>query len=128
MFIFGIIGSISDSLLIIPLRYFFLISKEQLQTILFLFSVLSENLVILIIRTKKLFYKSVPSSFLLLTICLTTIVTLILPFTDLGKNYLGFVKIPNTFMIYSIFVLFSYLIVTEIAKLIFFKKMKRSKI
>ena len=108
--------------------FFGIFHKTQpatLQTLWFIESILTEILLIFSIRTKHFFLKAKNPSFaLILLTLLDAIIIISLPFTNFGKNFLHFTS-PSLFFIFIVLSLvFSYFLVSEIVKLIYFKYRK----
>ena len=76
-------------------------------------SLLTQTLIIHVIRTKKIpFLQSRPSTFLLVTSALIIAVGVALPFTPLGR-YLGFIALPALYWPYIALTLLCYLLLTQ---------------
>ena len=123
MIVFGILSSVFDYL-VFGLLIFVLKSPIDLfRTGWFIESVLSASLIVLVIRSRRPFFKSSPGKYLLLTTIVIVCVTLILPFTPLGKIF-GFAQ-PSLLVLglMSIIVIF-YIIMGEVVKGIFYKRVK----
>ncbi len=120
-FIFGPISSLFDILTFILLFNVFHLKNSQFQTGWFIESLLTQVLVIFIIRTNKNPLKSKPSKYIVLSSLLALLIgfTLISP---LFAKYIEFSLLPINVLL-SIFVLvFIYLILVEIIKKVFYKK------
>jgi Mg2+-importing ATPase len=123
MITFGLVSSIFDYLTFGLLLLVLKANEEQFRTGWFLESVISASLIVLVIRSRKPFFKSKPGRLLLIATLSIVVITLILPFTPLGKLF-GFtpLHIPTYLLILLIVVL--YIITAEIAKNIFYKRVK----
>jgi Mg2+-importing ATPase len=124
MIVFGILSSVFDYLAF-GVLIFVLKSpiQDAFRTGWFIESVLSASLIVLVIRSRRPFFKSFPGKYLLLTTIVIIIVTLVLPFTPLGKLF-GFAQ-PSllVLVLMSIIVVF-YIITGEVVKRIFYKRVK----
>jgi P-type Mg2+ transporter len=89
----------------------------------FIESVISASLIVLVIRSRGPFFKSVPGKYLLVTTLLIVGATVILPFTFLGRLF-GFGSIPIPIVIVMIAIVVLYLITGEVVKRIFYKHVK----
>jgi len=120
-FIFGPISSLFDILTFILLYNVFHFSGSQFQTGWFIESLLTQVLVIFIIRTNQNPLKSRPSKYILLTSLLALFIgfTLISP---LFAKYIGFSLLPINVLLSIFALVFIYLIVVETVKKIFYKK------
>jgi P-type Mg2+ transporter len=91
-------------------------SQSLFQTGWFVESLLTQTLIIHVIRTNKIpFVQSRPSAFLLTTSVAVASVGLVLPFTPLGR-YLGFTALPPLYWPYLALTLFGYVLLTQTVK------------
>lgn len=91
-------------------------SESLFQTGWFVESLLTQTLVIHVIRTNKIpFLQSRPSAFLMGTSALIMAVGVALPATELG-NYLGFTALPPLYWPYIAATLLSYVLLTQLVK------------
>ncbi len=123
MITFGIVSSVFDYLTYGVLLLIFHATQDQFRTGWFLESVVSASLIVLIIRSRKPFFRSKPSKYLLVTTLLTVTVALILPFTLLGKIF-GFNTLPVPFLLSIGIIMVLYIVTAEIAKRTFYKMVK----
>lgn len=79
MIVFGIVSSIFDFLTFAALVFILRATPEEFRTGWFVESVMTEVLIIIVMRTWKPFYKSMPSRPLLIAMILVLLVTLALP-------------------------------------------------
>lgn len=97
-------------------------TPETIQTLWFIESVITEIILIFIIRTRHFFLKAKRPSFQLIFFSVLVIITtLALPFSQIGQNVLHFQKPPVAGLLIVIFLLICYLIASETAKLFYFK-------
>jgi Mg2+-importing ATPase len=88
-------------------------SQSLFQTGWFVESLLTQTLIIHVIRTNKIpFLQSRPSSFLLLTSGVIMAIGVALPFTSLGR-YLGFTALPALYWPYLALTLLGYVLLTQ---------------
>jgi len=108
--------------------FFGIFHKTQpaiLQTLWFIESILTEILLIFSIRTKHFFLRAKkPSLALIFLTLLDAIIIISLPFTNFGKNFLHFTSPPLFFIFIVLSLVFSYFLVSEIVKLVYFKYRK----
>ncbi len=123
MITFGLVSSVFDYLTFGVLLLIFQATQTQFRTGWFLESVISASLIVLVIRSRKPFFKSRPAKYLLMATLLTVIVTLILPFTPLGEIF-GFSRLPISFLLLLGTIVLLYIVTAEIAKTVFYKKVK----
>jgi P-type Mg2+ transporter len=83
---------------------------------------MTEILVIFVIRTKRTpFYKSRPGKWLVLSVIITLLITLIIPFSPLA-GILGFVRPSWLYFVILIVMVLTYLGIVELVKNWFFKR------
>jgi Mg2+-importing ATPase len=121
MITFGLLSSIFDYLTFGVLRYVLQATTDQFRTGWFLESVVSAALIVLVIRSRKPFFRSRPGRSLFLATILVVILTLILPFTPLAGLF-AFRPLPFSFVIYLGLIVILYVTGAEIAKKIFYGK------
>ncbi len=123
MITFGIVSSVFDYLTFGVLLLILHATQDQFRTGWFLESVVSASLIVLVIRSRKPFFKSRPGKYLLLATLIIAIVTLSLPFTPLGEVF-GFSPLPLSFLLLIGIIVVAYLIAAEIVKTVFYGKVK----
>jgi len=103
-----------------------LLQQSILQTMWFIESILTEILLIFVIRTSGFFLKAkFPSKPLAILSLVTIITTISLPFTKFGQEFFHFISPTASSLIIVFFLLFGYLLMSEIVKLIYFKRYDR---
>ncbi|HEY5555527.1 magnesium-translocating P-type ATPase [Acetobacterium sp.] len=123
MLTFGLVSSLFDYLTFGVLIYLVQATEIQFRTGWFIESVVSAALIILVIRTRKPFYKSTPGKYLILTTFLIVIITFLLPYTPLA-GLLGFQPLPIWVLLIILGIVACYIITAEIAKRFFYKIVK----
>ncbi len=123
MLTFGILSSVFDYVIFGALLILLHATQDQFRTGWFLESVVSASLIVLVIRSRQPFFKSTPGKYLLVATLSIVIATLILPFTALAEIF-GFVPLPISFLWLIGGIVFSYIITAEMAKAIFYQKVK----
>jgi P-type Mg2+ transporter len=123
MITFGIVSSVFDYLTFGALIFLLRATPDQFRTGWFLESVISASLIVLVIRSRKPFFKSRPGKYLLIATLLVVFATLIIPFTPL-RILFGFQPLPLSFypMLGAIVAL--YIFAAEITKKFFYKKVR----
>ena len=121
MIIFGITSSSMDFLTFFILLVILKSSVIEFRTTWFVESVLTELIIIFIIRTTKRFYKSRPSNKLILSTVIMIIITSILPYLPF-ISLLGFTPLPIPYITAIIIITIFYVILTELVKFFFYKK------
>jgi Mg2+-importing ATPase len=123
MLTFGLLSSVFDYLTFGALLFLLRASTTQFRSGWFAESVISASLVVLVIRTRRPFFRSRPGKMLLLATLLIVGVTLILPLTPLGR-LLGFSPLPAPFLLLLGVIVMLYLVVAEIAKAGFYRRVR----
>jgi Mg2+-importing ATPase len=123
MITFGIVSSVFDYLTFGLLLLLLHATTAQFRTGWFLESVVSASLIVLVIRSRKPFFKSRPGRYLLMSTLLIVGLTLIFPFTPLSKVF-GFSPLPISFLLLMGMIVVLYIISAEIVKKVFYKRVK----
>jgi Mg2+-importing ATPase len=123
MITFGMVSSVFDFFTFGVLLIVLHATQVQFRTGWFLESVVSASLIVLVIRSRKPFFKSRPGKYLLMATLSTVVVTLILPFTPLAEIF-GFSPLPISFLLLIGIIVLFYIITAEMAKTVFYKKVK----
>ena len=95
-------------------------TMAEFRTIWFMESLISASLIILIIRTKSVFYKSRPSKYLIISIFAVIGIIIVIPYTIIGDLF-GFVSPPLIYLPIIGLIVLTYIFMTEIVKKIFYK-------
>jgi Mg2+-importing ATPase len=93
MLTFGLLSSIFDYLSFGVLLWVFKASESLFQTGWFVESVMSASTIVLIVRTRQVFYRSRPGTWLMLATGLVVVVVLLLPISPLARVF-GFSPMP----------------------------------
>ena len=123
MLIFGIVSSVFDYLTFGVLLLLLHATQDQFRTGWFLESVVSASLIVLVIRSRKPFFKSKPGKYLLTATLSIVVVTLILPFTPVAEIF-GFNPLPISFLLLIGMIVVFFIITAEMVKTVFYKKVK----
>lgn len=124
MMTFGLLSSVFDYLTFGVLFFILHASPEEFRAGWFLESVISASLVVLVVRTRMPFFKSIPGKYLLTATLLVISVTLVLPFISVGRKLFGFTALPISFLVLMGVIVALYIISAEVAKKVFYKKVK----
>lgn len=122
MIVFGLQSSIFDFLTFGLLLYVFHTTQEQFRTGWFMESLLTEILILLIIRTRRSFFKSKPSKYLMITSAFTFFASLILPYFPFARVF-GLYPLPFNMMVGILSIAALYMLSSEITKRFLFKKL-----
>jgi Mg2+-importing ATPase len=120
MVLFGSISSVFDVLTFFMLYGVFHLSARAFQTGWFIESLATQTFVIYLIRTKRFFWRSSPSKYLLLTTLLIVILGVVLTYTPWGQ-YFSFQALPANILILIGGLVAIYLVIVEAAKHWFYK-------
>jgi len=123
MLTFGLISSIFDYMTFGALILLFHATDIQFRTGWFTESVMSACLVVLVIRTRKSFYHSKPSRYLLAAILIIVGLTLLLPISPLA-GVLGFKPLTIGVLLAIFCIVALYILTAEVVKKIFYKKLQ----
>jgi Mg2+-importing ATPase len=124
MMTFGLLSSVFDYLTFGVLFFILHASPEEFRAGWFLESVISASLVVLVVRTRMPFFKSIPGKKLLTATLLVISVTLVLPFISVGRKLFGFTALPISFLVLMGVIVALYIISAELVKKVFYKKVK----
>ena len=121
MLVFGSISSFFDFLLFAILLLLLKVRAIEFRTSWFLLSILTEIMVLLVLRTRKTFFRSRPSSSLLLLSGVIGLIGLIFPYLPFNHVF-GFEPLPLYLMAITLALLVSYCTITELVKYRFYKQ------
>jgi Mg2+-importing ATPase len=123
MITFGILSSVFDYLTFGVLLFMLYATEVQFRTGWFVESVVSASLIVLVIRSRRAFFKSTPGRYLFTATMLIVGATLVLPFTALGKLF-GFSPLPLSFLAAMAIIVVLYILAAEAAKRVFYSSVK----
>jgi P-type Mg2+ transporter len=123
MVVFGLVSSIFDFLTFGILLYLFHASPEEFRTGWFVESLLTELVIALVVRTRRVFFRSRPGRLLLISTLIVIGITLVLPYVRINFLF-GFVPLPAPLMFTMLGLVVFYVLVTEIAKKLFYSRVK----
>ncbi|MBI3622239.1 MAG: magnesium-translocating P-type ATPase [Nitrospirae bacterium] len=121
MFTFGLVSSVFDYLTFGVLLWFLHASTEEFRTGWFVESVVSASLIVLVVRSRRPFFRSRPGRSLWLATLLTVAVTVAIPFLPLGTMF-GFSALPPSFLLAMGVIIALYVLAAEMVKGVFYKK------
>ena len=122
MLTFGILSSVFDYLTFGVLLLILHATTDQFRTGWFVESVISASVTVLVIRTRKPFFRSRPGKYLLIATLLIVVVTILFPITPLAE-LLGFQPLPMTTLLVIGIIVMLYMAAAEVVKRSFYKKM-----
>ncbi len=122
MIVFGLISSCFDLITFAALRWLFHTDAAMFQTIWFMISLLTELVVVLVLRTRRLSWQSRPSNLLLGSTGLMTLLAVALPLTPGFDRLFGFEDPSWILIAFSLLLVVVYAMVTEAAKIRFYRR------
>jgi Mg2+-importing ATPase len=125
MLVFGLVSSAFDFLTFGLLLGVLKGNVDQFRTGWFIESLLTELIVFLVVRTHRLFFRSRPGRWLLLSTVFVTLITLILPYLPGMQLVFGFVPLPLPMMILLLAINLLYVAANEVAKFFFYRQNSR---
>ena len=123
MITFGLVSSVFDYLTFGLLLLVLHANEGQFRTGWFIESVISASMIVLVIRSRKPFFRSRPGKYLLIATLSIVCITFILPFTPLG-NVFGFSPPKPLVCLLLLLIIAVYIVTAEITKTIFYRKVK----
>ena len=123
MVTFGVLSSVFDYLTFGVLLLVLHASIDLFRTGWFVESVISASLIVLVIRSRRPFFKSTPGKYLLIATLMIVGAALIFPFTLLGDLF-GFRPPLISFLLVMAIIVVLYVIVGDVAKRAFYKRVK----
>ncbi|NWG02834.1 MAG: magnesium-translocating P-type ATPase [Syntrophaceae bacterium] len=121
MITFGPVSSVFDFITFGVLLFILHAKPEMFRTGWFLESVISASVVVLVIRTRRPFFKSRPGRYLTMTTLLIIGVTFLFPYSPLG-SLLGFQPLSGMFILLMGMIVGVYVVVAEVVKRFFYRK------
>lgn len=125
MITFGIISSVFDFLTFGVLLWVLHADQDQFRTGWFLESVITEVVIVGVIRTGKPFYTSRPGNALIAASLFILAVSIVLPYVPLNR-YLSFTPMPGSFIVALAAVTILYVAASEVAKRFFYDRYQLS--
>jgi Mg2+-importing ATPase len=121
MIVFGIVSSIFDFLTFGALVFLLKTGPEDFRTGWFIESVMTEVLIIVVLRTWRPFYKSRMSRALLIAMLLVLMITFALPYTPVNE-ILGFRPLPLKSIAVLGLITLLYVVASELTKRFFWRR------
>ena len=123
MLTFGTVSSVFDYLTFGVLLFILHANTGQFRTGWFVESVISASVIVLVVRTRRPFFRSQPGRKLLIATLLVVGATLLFPFTPLGRA-MGFSPLPLSILLLLGGIVMLYMIGAEIAKAAFYRRVR----
>ncbi|NLM86218.1 MAG: hypothetical protein GX171_05935 [Clostridiales bacterium] len=121
MVVFGLVSSLFDFATFGLLLFVAKANEPTFQTAWFIESLLSELVIALVVRTRKLFFKSRPGRLLWVSTLVAAIATLVIPYLPVMR-LMGFVPLPLWLLASLVGLTLVYVAAAEVAKKLFFRK------
>jgi Mg2+-importing ATPase len=121
MYAFGLLSSIFDYLTFAVLLLLLRASPPLFRAGWFVESVVSASMVVLIIRSRRPFFRSMPGVLLTLATAVVVVVTVAIPFSPFARP-LGFEPLPGEFLAVLVAILACYMAGAEVVKYFFYKR------
>lgn len=126
MITFGLLSSVFDYLTFAILILVLHTDEKQFQTGWFTESVLSATLIVLVVRTRLPFFKSLPGKYLFMTTLLILIFVLFIPLAPIAE-WFGFVRLPLSLYGWILMIVVMYMFSAELMKSWFYKMVFKMK-
>jgi Mg2+-importing ATPase len=123
MITFGLVSSVFDFLTFGVLLLILKANEMQFRTGWFMESVISASFIVLIIRTRRPFYRSRPGKYLVIATLFVGLLVILLPYSPIA-GLLGFTPLPPVFLVALAFIVGAYVAMAEIAKSLFYRLVK----
>jgi P-type Mg2+ transporter len=124
MIVFGLVSSIFDYLTFGVLVWLHA-TVPQFRTGWFIESIVSASMIVLVVRSRRPFFKSRPSKLLALATVAVVVVTAFTPYLPFAGR-LGFQPMPAHFYPIIALIIFAYIAAAEFAKLLFYRTNRAS--
>ncbi|MCX5999592.1 MAG: magnesium-translocating P-type ATPase, partial [Chloroflexi bacterium] len=115
MIVFGLLSTLFDFATFGVLLYVLHATTDQFRAGWFAESVVSASLVVLVIRSRRPFFKSKPGRYLAAAPLVIGMIAVALPFTPIGKAF-GFHPFPAVFLAYLLAIVTLYILMAEVLK------------
>jgi len=124
MLVFGPVSSLFDYATFALLLWILHADVMQFRTGWYMESVVSAALIVLVVRTRRPFFRSRPGKYLFIATLLVVAVTIAIPFTPLAKPF-GFQTVPASFFLALAVIVAMYIGTAELAKRLFYRFAKQ---
>ena len=125
MITFGLLSSVFDYLTFGVLILVLHTKDKEFQTGWFVESVISAILIVLVVRTRLPFFKSLPGKYLSIATTIILLFVLFLPLTPLAA-WFGFTRLPLVYYGWMLLIIIGYMVSAEVAKQLFYRRMNKA--
>ncbi len=125
MIVFGLLSSVYDYLTFGVLMLLMHAGEKTFQTGWFVESVISATLIVLVVRTRLPFFKSLPGKYLSIATSLIVLFILLMPLTPIAGLF-GFTNLPLSFYGWMLLIVAVYILSAEIAKRWFYRSIRNT--
>jgi len=122
MITFGLISTLFDMLTFALLIAVYQAKEPLFQTTWFVISLLTQLAVVLVLRTRRPFWKSKPGGVLLASTLAVGAGASVLPYLGAVSGWIGFVPLPLLLLLSGLGIVALYIATTEVAKLVFYAR------
>jgi Mg2+-importing ATPase len=126
MLAFGLLSSLFDFLTFFVLLFVMKADEKTFQTGWFVESVISATLIVLVVRTRLPFVKSLPGKYLSIATGLVLVIVACLPITPLAEIF-GFGKLPPGYYFWMLLIVSMYIVSAELLKQWFYRKLVKNR-
>jgi len=120
MLTFGLLSSIFDYLTFGALLLVLKADPVQFRTAWFVESVVSACLIVLVVRSQRPFYRTMPSKYLIIATHVVVGATLVLPYSPLASLF-QFSALPLRYVTFLVAIVFVYIASADVAKRVFYE-------
>jgi Mg2+-importing ATPase len=123
MITFGLLSSLFDYLTFGVLLFLLSAGVQEFRTGWFMESVVSASLVVLVIRTKRPFFRSRPSRYLVAATLMVSVAALLIPSTPLAELF-QFSALPAGYIVAVAVIVLAFILSAEVVKGYFYRKIR----
>lgn len=122
MLVFGLVSTVFDLLTFAVLLLVFAADEPVFRTTWFIVSLLTELMVVLVLRTEGSMFRSQPGHWLLWTTVAISLLALLVPWMGPVAALFGFVPLPPALLATGVAIVAAYVLVTELVKRRFYRQ------
>jgi len=122
MVAFGLVSSVFDYITFGVLLWWLHVSEPVFQTAWFVESLLTELVILLIVRTRRPFFRSRPGRWLWVSTVAVAVVAFALPYLPGATDAFGFTPLPVTLLLVLAGITLAYAVANEVLKGYFFRR------